>query len=149
MSTTTASVLIDAPVAAVFAVVANTDNFLKAVPHILRIEHLNDLRDEVGSRFKETRVVAGREAVTELEITEYVRNDHVRIVTDAGGTVWDSVFTTRAVGGRTELKLVMEATPHTMRARMTHPLIRGFLKGALQADMNSVKAYVEAAQSPT
>lgn len=147
MTTTTAIVLIDAPVEEVFPVVADVQNFRKAVPGVLDVEFQNDIRNAVGSKFRETRVVGGREARTDLEIIEYVVNDHVRIVSDTGGTHWDSVFTTRDVGGQTELKLVMEATPFTLRGRVTVPLIRGVLKKALTADMEAVKAYVEADRS--
>ncbi len=144
MSTTTATIVIDAPVSAVFPVVADVQNFRKAVPSVIDIVFTNDIRNAPGSTFRETRVVAGREAKTDLEIIEYVANDHVRLVFNTGGTHWDSVFTTTDVDGKTRLDLVMEATPKTLRGRMTLPLVRPILKKALMADMEAVKAYVEA-----
>lgn len=34
--------------------------------------------------------------MTELEVTEFVENDHVRYVTDSHGTVWDTVMSVKA-----------------------------------------------------
>ncbi len=142
--TTTAEVTISAPVSKVFDTVAHIENFQQAVPHVVNIEYLSETKRGVGTRFAETRVFNGREARTELEITEYVVDDHVRIVSESGGALWDSVFTVRpSDDGGTHLKLVMESTPRTVRARLMNPLIRGFLKKALQSDMDAVKAYLE------
>ena len=39
------------------------------------------------------------EATTELEVTEYVENDHVRMVADSHGTIWDTVFSVKEQTG--------------------------------------------------
>ena len=45
------------------------------------------------TRFRETRVMKGREASTVLEVTEYESPRRIRLVSDEGGTIWDTVFT--------------------------------------------------------
>ena len=137
---------IRAPVDQVFDTVAHIENFSKAVPHIVATEILGDVKSGPGTRFRETRVTYGREATTELEVTEYVKDEKVRIIADAGGTVWDSIFTTSAVGEDTELKLEMEALPHKLLAKLTTPLIMSMIGKALEADMDAVKTYCEARQ---
>ena len=84
---------IDAPADVVFRAVAHIEQFSQAVPGILRVEFLSDVKSGVGARFRETRMMMGREASTELEVTEYVENERVRIVSEAGGALWDTVFT--------------------------------------------------------
>ena len=84
---------IGAPPDLVFATVADIENFSQAVPHIVDVEILSETRRGVGTRFRETRLMGGKEATAEMEVTEYVEGDRVRIVSDTGGTVWDSVFT--------------------------------------------------------
>lgn len=101
MSQTRISRTIDAPVDRVFRTVADVREFSAAVPDILGIEFLSETRSGVGTRFRETRRFGKREAATELEVTEYEMGQRVRIVSDAGGTVWDSLFTVRPADGGT------------------------------------------------
>ena len=62
---------------------------------------LSEVRTGVGTRFRETRLMHGKERSTELEVTEYVENERVRMVADTDGTVWDSVFVVSPVEGKT------------------------------------------------
>lgn len=66
--------VINAPVDLVFETVADIRNFSKAVPDIVDVEFLSGQKSGVGTRFKETSEINGREASTELEITEYKEN---------------------------------------------------------------------------
>lgn len=93
--------------------------------------------------FRETRMMNGREATVELEVAEYNKNQSIRMISDAGGTVWDTVFTVAKVGDATEMKMVMEAKPHKFMARIMNPLIRGMVAKAVEADMDCVKDYCE------
>ena len=114
MTSMTVTRRIAAPVGVVFRTVADIRQFSQVVPQIIRIEFLSDVRSGIGTRFRETRLMNGQEMATELAVTEYVENDRVRIVSDAGGTVWDTVFTVAAAEGSTELTMVMEARPYEL-----------------------------------
>ena len=96
MTRTTIIRLIDAPLDKVFKTVSDISQFSQAIPHIMKIEYLSDKKNGVGTRFRETRLMKGKEAVTELEVTEYIENERVRFVADSHGTVWDTVFTVKA-----------------------------------------------------
>ncbi|MCY4633809.1 MAG: SRPBCC family protein [Acidobacteria bacterium] len=143
MANVTVTRRIDAPADVVFRVVAHVEQFSQAVPGILRVEFLSEVKSGVGARFRETRMMMGREASTELEVTEYVENERVRIVSEAGGALWDTVFSVAADGGGTELKMVMDARPQTLSARMTVPLIIGTVQKAVEEDMDAVKSFCE------
>ena len=149
MTRTRVTRTIDAPVSAVFALIADPVNYTKAVPQITKVEFLTEQRSGAGTRFRETREMGSREAATELEVTEYVKNERVRMVSDAGGTIWDSVFTVTPTGdgGATELELVMEARPYRMLSRVVVPLTKGIVARAVTGDMDAVKAYLEDAQT--
>lgn len=134
---------IDAPLDEVFRTVSSIERFSEAVPDIVDVEILSETTDGVGTRFRETRLMGGSEAKTEIEVTEYEPNDRVRLVSDSHGTEWDSVFTVRELSGGTELTLVMEARPHTLFAKAAVPLMQGMVKKALEKDMDAVKAYCE------
>ena len=132
---------IKAPICVVFGTVADIREMSKALPHVKSFEFLTDAATGVGTRFRETRLMKGREEVTEIEVTEYVENDRVRMVADSHGTVWDTVFSVSSDGTKTALTLTMDARPHTLTARMMTPLIRGMVAKAVEKDMDLVKAH--------
>lgn len=134
---------INAPVAFVFETIADIRNFSKANPKIAKIEFLTQQQLGEGTRFLETRTMNGREATIELEVTQYIENDLVRIVSDEGGTVWDTVFTVVDEGNSTKLEMMMEARPYKFLARMMCKLIRGSIVKAIETDMDAVKKYCE------
>ena len=124
---------INAPVDAVFETVSDISQYTRAVPDIVRVEFVTERKTGVGTRFRETRRMGKREATTELEVTEYVKDERVRMVSDAGGTVWDSVFTVTAMGDGegTRLDLVMEARPYRLLSRLMVPLMKGAVAKAV------------------
>lgn len=70
----------------------------------------------------------------------------MRLVSDVGGTIWDSVFTLKpgADGAGTEMEFAMDAKPYRMLARVFTPLIKGVVRRAIEKDMDAVKAFCEA-----
>lgn len=145
MSRTTATRSIQAPLGLVFDTVANIENFRQVVPDILKVEFLSETKLGVGARFRETRRMGKREASTTLEVTEYVPNERIRLVSDQGGTIWDSVFTTRPLSpNEVELTLTMDANAYRLLAKLFNPLIKGMVRKALEKDMDAVKVWCEA-----
>ncbi len=143
MTRITVTRTIDAPVEAVFKTVADIRQFSKAVPHIVRFEFLSDVKSGAGTRFRETRLMKGKEMTTELEVTEYLENDRVRIVADTHGTVWDTVFAVKPEGGHTALTMTMDAKTDKWIPKIINFLISGMLKKAVERDMDLVKAFCE------
>ena len=145
MTRTELSRTIDAPVGAVFSTIADASNFSRAVPHIEHVEFLSEATTGVGTRFRETRLMGSRRATTELEVTEYVRDERVRFVSDQGGTIWDTTFTVEPgpEGRGTRLRMVMEAKPYKFAARLVTPLMKRVITKAIAADLDAVKAYAE------
>ena len=140
--------MINAPLDLVFRTVSDVRNFCAAVPHITNVEFLSDQQLGVGTRFRETRSMNGREQSVDLEVAEYVENERVRMISDAGGTIWDTVFSVSQVGGDVELKMQMDIRPHRFLARIMNALIRGMVVKAVESDMDSVKSYCEAGGRP-
>lgn len=147
MTTTVVRRQIDAPADLVFHTVADIENFSKAIPHILRVEFLSDIHQGLGTRFRETRDMNGREATTELEVTEYTPTEKVRLVADSHGTVWDTTFTVSADSQSTVLEMVMDARAHTLLPKLLNPLMKPLVKRAIEKDMDAVKAYCESQNS--
>ena len=134
---------IAAPRELVFQTVSDVRNFREAVPHITHVEFLSDQQFGTGTRFCETRMMNGREHTVELEVAEYIDNDRVRMISDAGGTIWDTLFTVSKDAENVTLKMQMDIKPHTLLAKIMTPLIRGMVVKGVESDMDSVKAFCE------
>ena len=143
MSTITMQRTIEAPKEKVFHTIADIRNFSKAVPDIVKVEFVSDSMTGLGTRFKETRIIGGKEHTQELEVTEYDENNSIRLVTDSNGKVWDSVFTVSDEHGPTQLMLIMEANAYKFVAKVMNPLMKYFIKKAVGKDMDAVKVYCE------
>jgi len=83
--------------------------------------------------------------VTELELTEYVENESLRFVADSHGTIWDTVYTLKAVNGGTELTLVMDAKAYRWLPKIINVAMKGMVKRAVAKDVDCVKEYCEKA----
>ncbi len=77
------------------------------------------------------------------EVTEYVENQRVRLVSDTGGTIWDTVFTVKPADGGTELNMTMDANAHKLLPKLMNPLIMGMVKKFIEQDMDAVKEFCE------
>lgn len=134
---------IDAPIDLIFKTISNINNYAKAVPHIVKAEILSDIKSGIGTRFRETRLMKGKEATTELEVTEFIENDRIRMVTDSHGAVWDSLFTVKSADGDTHLTLTMDAKAHKLIQKLMIPMIKGMIMEGLEKDMDAVKTHCE------
>lgn len=148
MAFTTINRTIAAPRARVFDTIAHIENFSKAVPDIIETEFLSEQKRGVGTRFRETRLMGKRKASTILEVTEYVENERIRLVSDAGGAKWDSLFAVRDTeDGGTQLDFEMDAEPYKFLAKIMIKLFRGMISKAISKDMDSVKVHCENTES--
>ncbi len=134
---------IKAPTEVVFDATAHIEEYADVIPSITDVEFLTEQRTGVGTRFRETRQMGKRSATTELEVTEYDPPNRVRLVSDAGGTIWDTVFTYRPSDGGTDLAMVMDIRPYKLMARLMTPLIARTVTKAVASDMDAVKRHCE------
>lgn len=143
MSSITVIKQINAPKELVFKTVSDIRNFSKAVPEIVNVDFLTTREYGVGTKFKETRNINGREVSTDLEVTEFEENEYIRIVSDTMGTLWDSTFTVKEKEGGTELILTMDANAYKLLPKLINPFMKGMMQKALEKDMVAVKNYCE------
>lgn len=134
---------IDSPMGKVFQTIANPNQFAAAIPDIVRIEIISDTKTGVGTRFRETRKMNGKEAVAEMEITEFVENQRVRLAADMAGTDWDSRFELAQQETNVRLELHLLAKSRTLLSRLATPLMMNMISKAIEGDMDHVKAHCE------
>ena len=134
---------IKAPIDKVFQTVANINEFSQAIPHIVKVEFLSEATLGIGTRFRETRLMKGKEAATELEVTEYVENERIRLVADSHGTIWDTLFTVESKEGYTELTMTMDAKAYKLIPKLMNRIVMGMIQKAIESDMDAVKSFCE------
>ncbi len=134
---------IRAPREAVFEVSAHIEGYAEIIPEITEVEFLTEQRVGVGTRFRETRRAGRRAATTELAVTEYEPPTRVRLVADAGGTTWDTLFTYLTTREGTEIHLRMDVRPRTLLARLTTRFMTGFVVRGIESDLDAIKRHFE------
>lgn len=143
MTKVVAKCLINAPAESVFSMISDIEQFPFNFPAIERVEIISEVQHGLGVRFREYREMEGKEVETELEVTEYVENQHVRMIADSHGTVWDSIFKVKEQSGQTELSIHMEARAHKLLPKLLNPIFKGSYRKSLQQHANTVKANLE------
>ena len=139
---------ISAPLPEVFAAICDARHIRSVSPSILRIDVLSEVTKGEGLLFRETRKMGKNESSTTIKTTEYALNSHVRMVSDEGGTIWDTLFTVRETeDGSTQLHTEMEARPYKFMPKLILPVIIGMIAKFVEADMDAVKTYCEAGKA--
>ncbi len=113
------------------------------MPEIVKVEMPAGDKPAAGTRFRETRRMKNKEITTELEVTEYIENQRVRMVADSYGTVWDTVFSVRPDKEQTILTVVMDARAYKLLPKLMYPLIRPMVQKSIERNMEFVKIYCE------
>ncbi|QDU86512.1 Polyketide cyclase / dehydrase and lipid transport [Planctomycetes bacterium Pla163] len=146
MPSLTVSRTIDAPVEKVFDVSTDVHIWADVVPAIQRVEVLTDGPVGLGTRFRETRTMFGRDATETMEFIEFERPNRYVLGAQSHGCRYRSIFTLTPDGGGTKLEMVFEGTPLTFGAKVMSVVMRPFMKkmgDMCAADLDAIKAHVE------
>lgn len=136
---------IEAPVDVVFGAVADARRFSEVLDGVTHFEFLGDVTSGVGTLYRQTRVMGGREQTMDFEITECVEGERVRILNETHGTVWDTVLTMAPKGdGACTLTMRMDALADGLFKRMMLTLVCKLIQKAVAKDMDALKAFCEA-----
>ena len=113
---------VQAPQALVFGVFTDLQQAGETIDSITKMEVLGKGPVGKGTRFRETRMMFGKEATEEMEIAEF---DPPRMYMVRGyscGTEFDTTY--RFDGGQrqTKVTMTMESRPKTLYARVLGPL---------------------------
>ena len=146
MAKITLSTHVAAPVNRVFEAFADFNQADKTIDTIVRIEMLTDSPVGSGTRFRETRVMFGREATEEMEVTAFETNKFYTVSANSCGSRFDSTFrfSPRDNGTLVEMELLVNAK--SMVARLMWPvgkLMMRSMRRMMQADMDQLKAACE------
>ena len=117
---------IASPPARTFEVFTDLEQAARTIDGITSLEVLTDAPTGVGTRFRETRTMFGREATEEMEFTEFEPSRRYTVECDSCGAHWTSVYRFTPEGERTRVDVEMTVTPVSLMAKLMSPLSAAF-----------------------
>jgi len=136
---------IGAPADAVFAAITDLAALPDTIPNVVAVEFLTEQRTGAGTRFKETRLMNGKEHVTELEVVE--QDDAARtarMVSDMHGTVWDTRIQVSPADGGSLAEFAMDCRGKGVVQKVMNVLMQGMFRKGMQAHLDAFKTACEA-----
>ncbi len=118
MSQMTIERVIDAPPADVFSRASDFEHGADVIGAIRHVEMLTGGATQVGTRFRETRVVFNREATEELEVTEFDPPRSYVLAARSCGCRFRIQMRFSPAGQGTKVQMQFESVPLTMSARV-------------------------------
>jgi uncharacterized membrane protein len=142
---------VDAPVTSVFQVYADFGNVAARVDGIQKIEMLTDDPVGIGSRFRETRMMFGRESTEEMEITEFEPNKKYTVEAFSCGAHFQTIFRFRPDGNATHVDVELNTRNVSLFSKLMSPLgflMAGPMKKMIMSDIDQLKSYCEQPVNP-
>ncbi len=127
---------VNAPVERVFEVFTDLPAAPERVRGIKALEVLTDGPIGKGTRFRETRVMFGKEATEVMEITEFHPNQMYAVEAESCGCHYRSELHFRPDGGATDVRMTFGGTPLTTGAKVMGALMGWMMKGACRKAMD-------------
>ena len=127
----------------VFEVLSNPARAMDFLDNITGSTKLTDGPIGVGTKFRETRVVHGKEATADLLVSAYEPSTHVGISTEAEGIKVEYHYHLSPEDGGTRLKWTCQLEASGLR-KMMLPMVAGIMKKEDGDHLQKLKAYLEA-----
>ncbi len=121
---------INAPADAVFAAASDFANAPQRISGIRKTEMLTDGPVGKGTRFRETRVMFGKEATETMEVIDFQPGRSYTLGANSCGTEYRTLVSVRPAGPGSEVTFDFTGTPRTLGARLMCALMGWMVKGA-------------------
>lgn len=139
---------IAAPPEKVFAVASDFGNAANTIEGILRVEVLTSGPVGVGTRFRETRKMFGKEATEEMTVAELEPPRRYVLLAESHGSRYRSELRFEPQGAGTEVVMSFRGEPQTFFAKVMSVLMKPMLKSISKLcaqDLADLKRTVEGA----
>ncbi|WP_213572100.1 SRPBCC family protein [Rhodococcus sp. USK13] len=129
---------IDAPVSAVWAVLTDLDNAESVLSGVEKLERLDSTKYEVGTRWRETRVLFGKSSTEEMWVAEIDPEKRTVVKAASHGANYTTVFTLSPAGDSTTLTFHFSAEANDLGA-FSRFMMRIFGSFALKATTKAIR----------
>ncbi len=141
------SIHIDAPTDRVYDIITDLHGAQERIEGIKALEVLTDGEFGVGTRFRETRVMFGKEATEEMEVTEVNPGKSYATGAESCGCKYHSVIGVEPDGEGSRLTMSMQATPMTLVGKVMSGVMSLMMKRVIrkcfEADLSDIKRAAE------
>ncbi len=138
---------ISAPPERVFAALSDFENAPSRIPAILKIEMLTTGPVGVGTKFKETRKMFGKETTETMEVTAYDAPRRIEVGGDSCGVIFRSNFTVTPEAAGSRVDLTVQTESRTTFAKVMGVLMGWMMKGTMKkcmvADLEHLAKHLE------
>ncbi len=138
------SVIISKPLEEVFSYAANMNNATDIMQNVVAIEKLTEGPMQVGTKFKETREIRGRQASSIIEFIEFLPNERYVVQSETNGlkVIYHYDFKPTVDGGT---KVHFQGDIHTSGfvMKLTKPIIRKILQKEDGDHLSQLKKLLE------
>ncbi len=141
---------VNAPAAVVWATITDMDAWTTVISGITSVERLDDgTTFDVGTSWRETRTMFGKEATEDMAVTELVEGESYVVEADSNGAHYRSVFTVEADGNDVStIRMTFAGEPKGVVSQVMAATIgRLFMpatRKVMQVDLDELAAAAEA-----
>lgn len=142
---------ISAPIERVYAVFTDLPRAAERISGIESVHMLTDQLFDVGTRWKETRVMMGKSATETIWITAADEPNSYIAEAESCGTHYTSTFLFKPVDGGTQVSMAFEGRPVTFLSGLLSPLgilMKGTIRKILAKDFADLAAACESESEP-
>lgn len=136
-----------APVDMVFDIATDIEHAAEHIRGIDKIERLTPGPVGVGTQWRETRTMMGRQDTEMLEVIAFDRPHSYTIGCDSCGAYFKSTFRFAPVGNETDVTLEVDLEARSVFARLMAPIGRmmfnATMRKCLEADLEDIKQVAE------
>src|SRR5438034_10439554 len=122
MAGVTVTQRIEAPVETVFRLATDLDHWAGRITGITKVERLTNGPVGVGTRFKETRMMFGKEATETMEFSAFEPNRRYELTADSCGALYRTEFRFEPDESGTLRTVDMRVTAQSLFANLLKPL---------------------------
>ena len=132
----------------VWSAITNIENYSDMISEIMRLNVIERPAEGlVGIKWKETRMMFGKEASEVMWITEAVENEYYCTRAESHGSVYVTKLSLEKTDNGTILTMIFKATAQSFIIKIISVLmgvmIKGSMKKALKKDLEDIKEFVE------
>src|SRR5690554_1966211 len=143
-----AQIIVDKPIEEVWSVITDFKNCAEFIHGITKIEVLEEPENTLlGFKWKETRVMFGKEATEIMWITDFVENKFYQTKAESHGSIYISRLEIKRIDKQTQLTMSFAAEAQTLFAKIFTGLmgflIKGSMKKAVLKDLSDIKTHLE------
>jgi carbon monoxide dehydrogenase subunit G len=140
---------INANATQVWSVITNLDGAAEHLSGVKSLERISGPEFGVGTRWRETRKMFGKEATEEMEVASVTPGQAYTVLAESHGSKYHSQLRVKASGGGASvLTMSFNAEPQSFGAKvmgtLLGPLARSATKKAITQDLADIAAAAEA-----